>query len=134
MYSRNYVCGDNSAKITPPPAYSGSAIQGKETGGKEAMAEEPQTAHSGFGSFSQSIPFPKSTEEHKAPEQEKPQGCPTPSCAPAPKKEKCSFLSGILNGIGAEDLILIGIIAALAFDLADRDILLVALVVAVVLM
>ena len=30
MYSRNYGRGDISAKITPPPAYSGSAIQGKE--------------------------------------------------------------------------------------------------------
>ena len=41
---------------------------------------------------------------------------------------------GIFADLSTEDLILIGIIAALAFDLADRDILLVALVIAVVLM
>ena len=48
-------------------------------------------------------------------------------------KEK-GFLSSLLPDLSKEDLILIGIIIALAFDLADRDILLVALVAAAVIM
>ena len=135
MYSRNYGRGDISAKITPPPSYSGSAIQGKDTGVAQD-SEEPKVSKGEFAPFSQNIPMPKTTEEesfedHKAPP-------PPPKeeneVCKQPKKEKGSFLSSFLPDLSTEDLILIGIVIALAFDLADRDILLVALVVAVVIM
>ncbi|MBQ9745868.1 MAG: hypothetical protein IJW21_03520 [Clostridia bacterium] len=150
MYSRNYGRGDISAKITPPPAYSGSAIQGKDTGGS-GEREAPKPAENSFAPFSQSIPFPKSAggEQKPAPPCEEEEHCEkeqreeehmhehmhghTPPCESG-KKEKSSFLSSFLPDLSTEDLILIGIIIALAFDLADRDILLVALVVAVVIM
>ena len=135
MYSRNYGRGDISAKITPPPAYSGSAIQGGEAVRAETDEKEIHEAHA-FAPFSQSIPLQKPAEEEKE--------CAAAPCeentfkAPPAKKceesRKSSLLSGIFADISTEDLILIGIIAALAFDLADRDILLVALVIAVVLM
>ena len=136
MYSRNYGRGEISAKITPPPAYSGSAIQSGEAGGADTAAKESGETHA-FAPLAQSIPLQKPAEEEK----EKPR-FPTPppevcEAAPAPKPEekgKSSLLSGIFADFSTEDLILIGIIIALAFDLADRDILLVALVVAVVLM
>ncbi len=137
MYSRNYGREAISAKITPPPAYSGSAIQSSEIGGTNAAAKDTGEAQGAFAPFSQSIPLPKNAEEEK----ERPV-CPPPkdeAHRPPPAREngengKSSLLSGIFANFSTEDLILIGIIIALAFDLADRDILLVALVVAVVLM
>lgn len=137
MYSRNYGRGDTSAKITPPPAYSGSAIQGGKAAG-EGGQEGARPAENAFAPFSQSIPFPKSGEEQAcAPPEE--HGCAPPAEEPCrekegARKEKGSLLSSFLPDLSTEDLILIGILIALAFDLADRDILLVALVVAVVIM
>ena len=138
MYSRNYGRGDISAKITPPPAYSGSAIQGKDAGGSQEK-EEPKISSGTFAPFSQNIPMPKSTEDEKAEKAEehevqKAENHTEKKPCEAPKKEKSSFLSSFLPDLSTEDLILIGIVIALAFDLADRDILLVALVVAVVIM
>jgi hypothetical protein len=139
MYSRSYGRGDISAKITPPPAYSGSAISGGENGGEEK--EEAHTGSGAFAPFSQNITFPKHDreeekceiceqsrheEKHEKPEHEE-------RCEETPRKEK-GFLSSPLPDLSKEDLILIGIIIALAFDLADRDILLVALVAAAVIM
>ena len=131
MYSRSYGRGDASAKITPPPAYSGSAIQGGEKAGAEK--EEAHTGGGAFAAFSQNITLPKSEgeeEKHEMPEN------------PEPREEKCEesrgkekgLLSSLLPDLSKEDLILIGIVVALAFDLADRDILLVALVAAAVIM
>ena len=137
MYSRNYGRGESSAKITPPPAYSGSAIQGKETGGT-LEKEEPRLATGAFAPFSQSIPQPKSTAEeacaHEETVREEEKEAAQTAAHEAAKKEKSSFLSSFLPDLSTEDLILIGIVAALAFNLADRDILLVALVIAVVVM
>ena len=134
MYSRNYGRGEIPAKITPPPAYSGSAIQSNESAGVEQAKEETKNQPAQFPNFSQSIPLPK---EECAPEPVCECECrehdETEVCK-TEKKEKGSFLSDLLPDIATEDLVLIGIVAALAFDLADRDILLVALVVAVVLM
>ncbi|MBQ8404090.1 MAG: hypothetical protein IJX55_06675 [Clostridia bacterium] len=137
MYSRNYGRGDISAKITPPPAYSGSAIQSGEIGGTDVAAKDAGETQGAFAPFSQSIPLQKPAEEEK----ERPV-CPPPKeeahrpppASGKPESGKSSLLSGIFADFSTEDLILIGIIVALAFDLADRDILLVALVVAVVLM
>ena len=57
------------------------------------------------------------------------------------KEEKCEDKkcilkkgSGFLSGLTVEDLILFGIIAALAFGVADNDMLVIALVIAVVIM
>ena len=137
MYSRNYGRGDISAQITPPPAYSGSAIQGG-TGGTQKK-EEPKLSSGTFAPFSQNIPLPKNEEESEKKQEceahapSSPQKEEEKPCEPE-KKEKGSFLSSFLPDLSTEDLILIGIVIALAFDLADRDILLVALVVAVVIM
>jgi hypothetical protein len=136
MYSRNYGRGDISAKITPPPAYSGSAIQGGEAARTEATEKESFETHA-FAPFSQSIPLQKPAEEEKECSAAPPCDENTFKAPPTPKRDeskKNSLLSGIFADLSTEDLILIGIIAALAFDLADRDILLVALVIAVVLM
>ena len=132
MYSRNYGRGDISAKITPPPSYGGSAIQG--AGADTSQNEREESAVSpAFAPFPQSIPLPQAqTEDRPAPCP--PEEPPKEEACPPKKREKNSFLSGFLDGIEAEDLILIGIVAALIFDLADRDILLVALVIAAVLM
>ncbi len=129
MYSRSYGRGDISAKITPPPAYSGSALQGKEPSGTEK--EEAHTQTGSFAPFSQNIALPKSEEDEKCEKQEEVPCEEKP--AETPKKDK-GFLSSILPDLSKEDLILIGIVIALAFDLADKDILLVALVVAAVIM
>ena len=153
MYSRNYGRSEGSANITPPPAYSGSAICGSDP----PAAEEKEAArtHGAFAPFSQNITLPKSDEEEKkcesfesaAPPREKfephTEACALPcekhkspeeeKCADIPKKEN-GFLSSLLPDLSKEDLILIGIIIALVFDLADRDILLVALVAAAVIM
>jgi hypothetical protein len=138
MYSRNYGRGDISSKIMPPPAYSGSAIQGKES--PSCAKEEAKNTQSAFAPFSQSIPLPKTADDDEAKEThaeceiaEEKEALHKKDCDEA-KKEKGSFLSSFLPGLSAEDLILIGIIIALAFDLADRDILLVALVIAAVIM
>ena len=139
MYSRSYGRGDISAKITPPPAYSGSAIQGVEKG--EAEKEEAHAGSGAFAPFSQNITLPKNDAEEEnckvsaqEPCEEKKAGLPcAEKCEEPPKKEK-GFLSSFLPDLSKEDLILIGIIVALAFDIADRDILLVALVAAAVIM
>ena len=137
MYSRNYGRGDISAKITPPPSYSGSAIHGGEPAVNEN--EEPKLAPGTFAPFSQNIALAKN-EEEQAPKKQEERECRTDekkeenAPAEARGKEKSSFLSSFLPDLSTEDLILIGIIIALAFDLADRDILLVALVAAVVIM
>ena len=148
MYSRSYGRGDISAKITPPPAYSGSAIQGTRESGAEK--EEAHAGSGAFAPFSQNITLPKSDEEEEKHEiYERKQceenfenaPCAEPcentvheeKCEEAPKKEK-GFLSSLWPDLSKEDLILIGIIIALALDLADRDILLVALVAAAVIM
>jgi len=142
MYSRNYGRGDISAKITPPPAYSGSAIQGNEP--RTAEKEEAHAQGGAFAPFSQNISLPKNEEEAEKSEKCEPCEKPAPvpekheppheeKCAESPKKEK-GFLSSLLPDLSKEDLILIGIVIALAFDLADRDILLVALVAAAVIM
>lgn len=148
MYSRSYGRGDISAKITPPPAYSGSAIQGTRESGAEK--EEAHTGSGAFAPFSQNITLPKNDEEEEKREvyeqvrcKEKCKEPPhTEPCEKPPREEKCEeppkkekgFLSSLLPDLSKEDLILIGIIIALAFDLADRDILLVALVAAAVIM
>ena len=133
MYSRNYGRGESSAKITPPPSYSGSAIQGRENA--EQKKEDERASVSAFAPFSQNISLPKNAEE------EKPEKCgvcePPPPCAephPEPPRKEKGFLSSLLPDLSTEDLILIGLVIALAFDLADRDILLVALVAAAVIM
>ena len=54
MYSRSYGRGDASAKITPPPAYSGSAIQGGEKAGAEK--EEAHTGGKEKGLLSSLLP------------------------------------------------------------------------------
>ena len=149
MYSRSYGRGDISAKITPPPAYSGSAIQGKEP---PAEKEERRAESGAFAPFSQNIPLPKSegeAEKYEPCEKREPcekyESCEVrelcgkreppreEKCAESPRKEK-GLLSSLLPDLSKEDLILIGIVIALAFDLADRDILLVALVAAAVIM
>jgi hypothetical protein len=145
MYSRNYGRSESSAKIMPPPAYSGSAIRGGEP--HAAENEEARTGGA-FAPFSQNITLPKSeVEEEKRPSCETceppcekfeppPKKCEPPceeKCPETQKKEK-GILSSFLPDLSKEDLILIGIIIALAFDLADRDILLVALVAAAVIM
>ncbi len=148
MYSRSYGRGDISAKITPPPAYSGSAIQGAPKVGAEK--EEAHTGSGAFAPFSQNITLPKSDEEEEKREiyeqarcEEKCESTPcAETCEKPPREEKCEeppkkekgFLSSLLPDLSKEDLILIGIIIALAFDLADKDILLVALVAAAVIM
>ena len=125
MYSRNYGRGDIPAKINLPPSYNGSAIQ--EVISEQAPEkEEVKPAEPTFTEPSYS--FPPAKEEPGA------TALPSREECDSPKKEKSSFLSGIFADIETEDLILIGIIAALVFDLADRDILLVALVIAAVLM
>ena len=148
MYSRSYGRGDISAKITPPPAYSGSAIAGGEGGGTEK--EEAHTGSGAFAPFSQNITLPKNGEDTEKSEafapavcEQKHENAPRAEARESltceenrgepPKKEK-GFLSSFLPDLSKEDLILIGIIVALAFDLADRDILLVALVAAAVIM
>lgn len=136
MYSRNYGRGDISAKITPPPSYGGSAIQGAGTDTSQNEREESAVSPA-FAPFPQSIPLPQSQMEEcpvPCPSEERREEPRKEEACPPKKREKNSFLSGFLDGIEAEDLILIGIVAALIFDLADRDILLVALVIAAVLM
>ena len=142
MYSRSYGRGDISAKITPPPSYSGSAIQGKAVHPED---KEEASAGGAFAPFSQNIPLHTSDSEEKSEACEPPEhyACEEKRAEPPhekpceekcePKKEK-GFLSSFLPDLSTEDLILIGIVIALAFDLADRDILLVALVAAAVIM
>ena len=94
MYSRNYgITEDQKSKITPPPDYSGSAIQ--SVGVTEKAANQNNEMNY--------------------------------------EKEILST-SGFLSGLTVEDLILFGIIAALAFGVADNDMLVIALVIAVVIM
>lgn len=125
MYSRNYGRGDIPTKINLPPSYSGSAIQEPVYKYNEEKEEEKTApvCQANIGA--------PACEEHKEVPVCK---APEHSACESPKKEKNSFLSGLLSDIDTEDLILIGIIAALVFDLADKDILLVALVIAAVLM
>ena len=146
MYSRNYgFSEDTPSKITPPPDYSGSAIQSSEP----APPPERQNEQTFAPYPSQSAQFrPQEVrEEADRGSCQNPPHPPSKPCeyagrcecaqkpceSPPPKKDK-GFLSGFLSDMCTEDLILLGIIAALAFGIADNDILLVALVVAVVLM
>ena len=135
MYSRSYSHGDISAKITPPPAYSGSAIQGEK---KENEEKSDAGAQGAFAPFSQNIALAKSAEQDLC-EASHESRCTHKENNPeqAPESAACKekgLISSLFHGLSTEDLILIGIIIALAFDLADRDILLVALVVAAVIM
>lgn len=127
MYSRNYgSLGDAPSKITPPPDYSGSALQGSDIA---PLLENTEQSCSSFTSGS--IPLKQSeniTNECKMPP---PPCAERPRCCEPPKK---SFFSGFLSDMSTEDILLIGIVAALAFGIADKDILLVALVVVAVIM
>ena len=136
MYSRSYSHGDISAKITPPPAYSGSAIQGEK---KETEEQSDAGEQSAFAPFSQNIALAKSREQNlcessqESPCAHKEKNTNSEQAPEAACKDK-GLISSLFHGLSTEDLILIGIIIALAFDLAERDILLVALVVAAVIM
>lgn len=140
MYSRNYGKSEPDRARNLPPSYSGSAIQSTDNALLPAEGESAKSAHTAFAPFSQSIPFPRVQAEEKQEcvqeeKSEKEHECPENGRnVPETKKEKASLLPGFLSGLCTEDLILLGIIAALAFGLADSDILLVALIVAVVLM
>ena len=149
MYSRNYgITEDQKSKITPPPDYSGSAIQSVSVTEKAAnqnneMNSEKEILSTSFpdsedipeiAPASQSIRFTFPKEENKPTslyreevEQKKEEKCEDKKCIL--KKS-----SGFLSGLTVEDLILFGIIAALAFGVADNDMLVIALVIAVVIM
>ena len=149
MYSRNYgITEDQKSKITPPPDYSGSAIQSvgiteKATNQNNEMNCEKEILSKSFPNSedipesapaSQNIRFTFPKEEDKPTslyreegEQKKEEKC---------EDKKCILKkgSGFLSGLTVEDLILFGIIAALAFGVADNDMLVIALVIAVVIM
>ncbi len=149
MYSRNYgITEDQKSKITPPPDYSGSAIQSvgiteKAANQNNEMNYEKEILSKSFPNSedipesapaSQNIRFTFPKEEDKPTslyreegEQKKEEKC---------EDKKCILKkgSGFLSGLTVEDLILFGIIAALAFGVADNDMLVIALVIAVVIM
>lgn len=149
MYSRNYgITEDQKSKITPPPDYSGSAIQSvgvteKAANQNNEMNSEKEILSTSFpdsedipesAPTSQNIRFTFPKEEDKPTslyreegEQKKEEKC---------EDKKCILKkgSGFLSGLTVEDLILFGIIAALAFGVADNDMLVIALVIAVVIM
>ncbi len=149
MYSRNYgITEDQKSKITPPPDYSGSAIQSvgvteKAANQNNEMNSEKEILSKSFtdtedipesAPASQNIRFTFPKEEDKPTslyreesEQKKEEKC---------EDKKCILKkgSGFLSGLTVEDLILFGIIAALAFGVADNDMLVIALVIAVVIM
>ena len=149
MYSRNYgITEDQKSKITPPPDYSGSAIQSvgvteKAANQNNEMNSEKEILSKSFtdtedipesAPASQNIRFTFPKEEDKPTslyreesEQTKEEKC---------EDKKCILKkgSGFLSGLTVEDLILFGIIAALAFGVADNDMLVIALVIAVVIM
>ncbi len=129
MYSRNYgLSGEAPSKITPPPDYSGSALQGVDIA---PLGENTEQRCSSFTSGS--IPLKQS--ENIASECKPPP--PPPPCAERARccePPKKSLFSGFLSDMSTEDILLIGIVAALAFGIADKDILLVALVVVAVIM
>lgn len=149
MYSRNYgFSEDTPSKINPPPDYSGSAIQSGEISPfqKNEQAEQNFPQNQSRPAFS---PSAESGSEEKREREQSFANVPPPlppcdcgarcehaqrPCESEPPKKDKGILSGFLSDMCTEDLILIGIIAALAFGFADKDILLVALVVAVVLM
>lgn len=149
MYSRNYgITEDQKSKITPPPDYSGSAIQSvgvteKAANQNNEMNSEKEILSKSFtdtedipesAPASQNIRFTFLKEEDKPTslyreesEQKKEEKC---------EDKKCILKkgSGFLSRLTVEDLILFGIIAALAFGVADNDMLVIALVIAVVIM
>lgn len=149
MYSRNYgITEDQKSKITPPPDYSGSAIQSvgvteKAANQNNEMNYEKEILSTSFpdsedipesAPASQNIRFTFPKEEDRPTslyreegEQKKEEKC---------EDKKCILKkgSGFLSGLTVEDLILFGIIAALAFGVADNDMLVIALVIAVVIM
>lgn len=149
MYSRNYgITEDQKSKITPPPDYSGSAIQSvgvteKAANQNNEMNSEKEILSKSFtdtedipesAPASQNIRFTFPKEEDKPTslyreevEQKKEEKCEDKKCI---LKKSSGFLSGLI----VEDLILFGIIAALAFGVADNDMLVIALVIAVVIM
>ncbi|MGN1095909.1 MAG: hypothetical protein ACI4QR_05930 [Eubacteriales bacterium] len=141
MYSRNYgFTEDTPSKITPPPDYSGSAIQqgnivnapqGKESADKDIRADKSSLPNDKASGEKYSKEQVKETFAYKDECNDKPL-CGCGKCpAECEKKEKPS---GIFSGMCAEDMILMGLVAALAFGVADKDILLVALVIATVIM
>ena len=83
MYSRNYGRSESSAKIMPPPAYSGSAIRGGEP--HAAENEEARTGGA-FAPFSQNITLPKSKEEEEKRPSCEPCEPPCEKFEPPPKK------------------------------------------------
>lgn len=149
MYSRNYgITEDQKSKITPPPDYSGSAIQSvgvteKAANQNNEMNSEKEILSKSFtdtednpesAPASQNIRFTFPKEEDKPTSLYREEG-------EQKKEEKCEYKkcilkkgSGFLSGLTVEDLILFGIIAALAFGVADNDMLVIALVIAVVIM
>ncbi len=149
MYSRNYgITEDQKSKITPPPDYSGSAIQSvgvteKAANQNNEMNSEKEILSTSFpdsedipeiAPASQNIRFTFPKEEDKPTslyreevEQKKEEKCEDKKCI-------LKKISGFLSGLTVEDLILFGIIAALAFGVADNDMLVIALVIAVVIM
>lgn len=149
MYSRNYgITEDQKSKITPPPDYSGSAIQSvgvteKAANQNNEMNSEKEILSKSFtdtednpesAPASQNIQFTFPKEEDKPTSLYREEG-------EQKKEEKCEYKkcilkkgSGFLSGLTVEDLILFGIIAALAFGVADNDMLVIALVIAVVIM
>ena len=149
MYSRNYgITEDQKSKITPPPDYSGSAIQSvgvteKAANQNNEMNSEKEILSKSFtdtednpesAPASQNIRFTFPKEEDKPTSLYREEG-------EQKKEEKCEYkkcilkkASGFLSGLTVEDLILFGIIAALAFGVADNDMLVIALVIAVVIM
>ncbi len=141
MYSRNYGnLSDTPAKITPPPDYRGSAISDSA---KIAFMPPQAPPEPPIQIINEEPPCPceEKCEVTPPPKEECRQGCAECECGkecavPAQKSEKTrrSILPAFLSNLSTEDLILIGIIIALSLGLADKDLLLVALVMCVVLM
>lgn len=144
MYSRNYgFTEDTPSKITPPPDYGGSAIRDENNIPTYKTADESSSADIGADVKTFSAPFEEERQKENyrfkdASENQRfdVQNSIECSCGEKhekfPEKEKCR--KSPLAGFSAEDIILMGIIAALAFGVADKDILIIALVITVVLM
>ena len=149
MYSRNYgITEDQKSKITPPPDYSGSAIQSvgvteKAANQNNEMNSEKEILSTSFPDsedIPESAPASQNIRFTYAKEEDKPTSLYR-DVVVNKKEEKCEDKkcilkkgSGFLSGLTVEDLILFGIIAALAFGVADNDMLVIALVIAVVIM
>lgn len=149
MYSRNYgITEDQKSKITPPPDYSGSAIQ--SVGVTEKTEDLINETDTGKEFFSKSFSNPEDIKENAAfsnniraalPKEEDNKASILREEIKREKEERCEDKKsifkksdGFLQGLTVEDIILIGIIAALSFGVADKDMLIVALVIATVIM